>query len=237
MVQLLADWQDPTPCCGLLTCWSAAGSAWQCCLSYACTNKPEHVRDHLRANLRQTENGLIRKAKWDLLTRANAVSGHCIQDLSYRVHQLHHRRAKANKPRHQSPITGDDTVSCETTSACAEDTAVLMQGQCSRSCRRYQKTAMQPTWWEEALPAWHQNFEGQAFEQYPSPPFVSALDRQPAQLPPMAPSCKLEAGESMVRALSGNGPAAVLPNCQPACMQQHIVVKLSCQLSVGAVLL
>lgn len=106
-----------------------------------------------------------------------------------------------------------------------------MQEQCSCSRRRRKKTAVLPTWWEEALTAWHQNFEGQAFEEHPSPPFVSAPDRQPAQLPPMAPSWKWEAGESMVRALSGNGPAAVLPKCQPACVQQDNVVKLSCQLS------
>ncbi len=104
-----------------------------------------------------------------------------------------------------------------------------MQQRCS--CSWGEKTAVRPTWWEAALPAWHQNFEGQAFEQPPSPPFVSAPDRQPAQPPPMAPSWRLEAGESMVRALSGNGPVAVLPNCQPACCGET----LSCQLSVGPV--
>lgn len=101
MVQLLADWQGPPPCCGLLTCWSAAESAWQCCLSYACTNKLECVSDRLREDMKQTENGPIRYAGWDLLTRANTVKGHCIHDWSYRVHHLYHRRARASKTRHK----------------------------------------------------------------------------------------------------------------------------------------
>lgn len=91
MVQLLADWQGPAPCCGPLTCWSGAESAWQYCLSYACTNKPEYVSDHLRADLRHTENdhlkhtendhlrqtekGMLRYAKWGLLTKGKFSQG------------------------------------------------------------------------------------------------------------------------------------------------------------------
>ncbi len=214
MVQLLADWQGPTPCCGLLTCWSAAGSAWQCCLSYACTNKPERVSDHLRADLRQTDNDFLGYAKWGLRTRANAIRGHCIHNRSYRVHQLYHRLTTASKIRRQSQGMIQPAERLQVLvlmiqrCICKDSAAAAAEGE--------KKTAVRPTWWEEALPAWHQNFEGQAFAQHPSPPFVSAPDRQPAQLPPMAPSWKLEVGESMVRALSENGPAAVLPNCQPA---------------------
>jgi hypothetical protein len=60
------------------------------------------VSDHMRAEVRQTDSGLIRQAKWDFLTRANAVRAHCIQGQSYRVHQLYYRHAKASKSSHKS---------------------------------------------------------------------------------------------------------------------------------------
>ncbi len=181
--------------------------------------------------MRQTDSGSVRYAKWGLLTRANAVKGHCIHDQHYRMHQLYHRLTIASKISCQSHGMIQPAVRLQVLvlkiqqCTCKDSAAAVAEGE--------KKTAVRPTWWAEAPPAWHQNFEGQAFEQPPSPPFVSAPDRQPAQLPPMAPSWKLEVGESMVRAPSGNGPAAALPNCQPACMQQHIAVKLSYQLSVG----